>query len=107
MFAAVMLLGIQNLYAETKSEKVNVKGNCGMCKTRIEKAAMGVTGVSKAEWNKETKDLTVTFDAAKASLDKVEAAVAKAGHDTPKYKADAKTYEALPGCCHYDRTAAK
>lgn len=107
MFAAVMLLGIQNLYAENKSEKVNVKGNCGMCKARIEKAAMGVAGVAKADWNKETKDLTVAFDASKTSLDKIEAAVAKAGHDTPKFKADDKTYEALPGCCHYDRATAK
>ncbi len=107
LFAAVMLLGVQNLFAESKTEKIKVSGNCGMCETRIEKAALAVAGVTKADWNKETKDLTVTFDASKATIDKIEAAEAKVGHDTPKFKADAKTYESLPGCCKYDRTAAK
>lgn len=107
LFAAVMLSGMKSLYAETKSEKFKVQGNCGMCETRIEKAALAVQGVSKADWNKETKDLTVVFDPAKASVDKIESAVAKVGHDTPKFKADAKTYESLPGCCKYDRTATK
>jgi mercuric ion binding protein len=107
LFAAVMLLGVQNLFAESKTEKIKVSGNCGMCETRIEKAALAVAGVTKADWNKETKDLTVTFDASKATVDKIEAAEAKVGHDTPKFKADAKTYESLPGCCKYDRTAAK
>ena len=107
LFAAVMLLGIQSLRAESKTEKIKVSGNCGMCETRIEKAALSVPGVSKAAWDKSTKDLTVVFDVSKASVDKIETAVAKAGHDTPLHKADAKTYEALPGCCKYDRTAAK
>jgi len=107
LFAAVMLLGIQSLRAESKTEKIKVSGNCGMCETRIEKAALAVPGVSKANWDKSTKDLTVVFDASKASVDKIETAVAKVGHDTPLHKADAKTYEALPGCCKYDRTAAK
>jgi copper chaperone CopZ len=104
-FAAVMLLGVQNLFAETKTEKVKVSGNCGMCETRIEKTSLAVAGVTKADWNKGTKELEVTFDASKTSLDKIEAAIAKSGHDTPLHKADAKTYEALPGCCHYDRAA--
>lgn len=105
--AIMALLGIQNGFAENKSEKFKVSGNCEMCEKRIEKAAQGVAGVSKADWNKETKQMTVAFDAAKTSLDKVEAAIAKAGHDTPLHKADAKTYDALPGCCKYDRPATK
>jgi hypothetical protein len=27
------------------------------------------------------------------------------GHDTEKYRAEDSTYEKLPGCCHYDRSA--
>ena len=107
LFAAMMLFGVQNLYAEKKTEKVKVSGNCGMCEARIEKTTKAVDGVSKADWNKETKVLVVEFDASKTSLDKIEAAVAKVGHDTPLYKADAKTYESLPACCHYDREPAK
>lgn len=107
LFAAVMLFGIQSLRAESKTEKIKVSGNCGMCETRIEKAALAVAGVTKADWDAKSKDLTVVFDASKASVDKIEVAVAKVGHDTPLHKADSKTYEALPGCCHYDRPAAK
>ena len=101
------LLGIQNGFAENKSEKFKVSGNCEMCEKRIEKAAQGVAGVTKADWNKDTKLMTVDFDAAKTSLDKVEAAIAKAGHDTPLHKAEAKTYKALPECCQYERPATK
>ena len=107
MFSFMLMLGIQNMYAETKSEKFKVDGNCGMCEKRIEKAALGVKGVSKAEWNKDTKEMVVAFDDSKTSLDKVEAAVAKVGHDTPLYKADAKKYASLPSCCQYDRAAVK
>lgn len=107
MFSALMMLGIQNLYAETKSDKFKVSGNCGMCEKRVEKAALGVKGVSKADWNKDSKVMVVDFDASKTSLDKVEAAIAKVGHDTPIYKADAKTYASLPACCQYDRPAVK
>ena len=107
VFAAMLMLGIQNLYAETKSEKFKVDGKCGMCEKRIEKAALGVKGVSKADWNKDTKEMVVAFDASKTSLDKVEAAIAKVGHDTPLYKATTKNYESLPSCCHYDRAVVK
>lgn len=93
--------------AGEKTEKFEVKGNCGMCEKRIEKAALGVEGVTKADWNKDTKQMSVGFDDAKTSLDKVEAAIAKVGHDTPLHKADTKTYEALPECCKYERPAAK
>lgn len=106
-FAVMTMLGVQNGFAANKSEKFKVSGNCEMCEKRIEKAALGVAGVTKADWNKDTKEMSVDFDVAKTSLDKVEAAIAKVGHDTPLHKADAKTYDALPGCCKYNRTAAK
>jgi copper chaperone CopZ len=106
-FAVMALLGIQNVFGANKSEKFKVAGNCGMCEKRIEKAALDVEGVAKADWNKDTKEMVVDFDAAKTSLDKVEAAIAKVGHDTPLHKADTKTYEALPECCKYERPTVK
>jgi len=51
----VFLMGIATIFAGSKTEKFEAKGNCGMCKTHIEKAAKSVTGVTKAEWNKDTK----------------------------------------------------
>ena len=78
-----------------------------MCKTRIEKAAKSVQGVNKATWNDEDGMLTVTFVDSKTSVTKIEEAVAKVGHDTDHAKATDKTYNALPGCCKYDRPVAK
>jgi Cu(I)/Ag(I) efflux system membrane fusion protein len=87
--------------AKVISAGLPVQGSCGMCKTRIEKTAKGTDGVSFASWDAKTKELQLRFDAGKTSPDAVAKALAKAGHDTEKYKADDKTYNALPGCCKY------
>ncbi len=84
-----------------------VAGNCGMCKARIEKAASAQTGVFDAIWDKDSKQLMVTFDQTRTSLEAVEKAIARAGHDTEHHRAHAEAYENLPGCCHYDRIEPK
>mgnify|MGYP004701623847 FL=1 len=78
-----------------------------MCESRIEKALNGIDGVSKADWDKKTKKLEVTFDDAKTSVDKIEVAVAKVGHDTPHHKATDDVYNKLPDCCKYERAEQK
>ncbi len=80
-----------------------VYGNCGMCKRRIEGALKDVPGVLSAVWNKDTKQLALTYDEKTISLDEVQQRIAAAGHDTDKYRADAGKYSNLPGCCQYDR----
>jgi periplasmic mercuric ion binding protein len=101
----LMISGIQQLNAqEIKTEKIKVLGKCGECKERIETAATSVPGVTKANWDLETKMLTVSYEGAKTNNDAIQKAIAKVGHDTEKYKADDKTYDALPMCCHYDRS---
>ena len=89
--------------ASSKDEHamINVQGLCEMCKERIEKAAKGVSGVSSASWDQKTKQLHLNFDSSKTSVDVIGKAVAKAGHDTDKYKADKAAYDALPSCCKY------
>lgn len=87
-----------------KTQTIKVYGECGMCKKRIEKAALSVEGVKSANWNEDTKMLTIQFDIyAKDVADKIQQKIAAVGHDTEKYKADNSIYEALPGCCHYSR----
>jgi copper chaperone CopZ len=100
-------LGAVSVFAGNKTEKIEIKGNCGMCESRIEKAVKAVDGVSNADWDKTTKKLEVTFDDAKTSADKIEMAVAKVGHDTPHHKAADDVYNKLPDCCKYDRAGAK
>ena len=65
-----------------------------MCKTRIEKAVKA-EGATSADWNTKTKILTVTFDPSKTSVDGFSKKLASVGHDTEKYKADDKAYDAL------------
>lgn len=99
----VVLMSATTMFAQSKTEKVKVYGNCGMCENRIEKAAKSVKGVSTADWDKETKMLELTYDSLKTDIHKIEMAVAKAGHDTDMHKATDKAYNDLPGCCQYDR----
>lgn len=101
---------------EEQEELVNatftVYGNCGMCKKRIEKAALSVDGVKEANWDVETKVLSVkfsdiTFGKNGYSIDNVSLKIAEAGHDTQFNKASKDDYNALPGCCQYDRPENK
>jgi Cu(I)/Ag(I) efflux system membrane fusion protein len=82
-------------------QTIKVSGNCDMCKERIETAAKSVSGVSSVDWSTDTKMLHVQFDGTKTSLDKIQKAIAKAGHDTEKYKAGDAAYNELPECCRY------
>jgi mercuric ion binding protein len=108
LVAGLLLFSITSLFANiAKTEKIKVYGNCGQCKTRIEKAVKSVDGVTKATWNDTDEMLTVTFDDTKTSVSKIEETVAKAGHDTDHIKATDKAYNALPGCCRYDRPVKK
>lgn len=86
-----------------KHEVFKVSGNCGMCKSTIEKAAKALDGVLRAQWNKETKELHVSFDSGKVKLADLHKAIAQKGYDTDKVKADDEIYDKLHGCCKYPR----
>ncbi len=108
LVGCMLFFSMTSIFANVaKTEKIKVYGNCGMCKTRIEKAAKSVQGVTKATWDSEGLMLTVTYDDTKTTTLKIEEAVAKVGHDTDNAKATDKTYNELPGCCQYDRPAKK
>jgi copper chaperone CopZ len=92
--------------AQQKSEEFKVYGNCGMCKTRTEKAAK-IDGVSEASWDKESKIFKVTYDASKVSNDDIQKSIAAVGHDTENFTAPDKVYKKLHGCCLYERKAAE
>ena len=102
----VFLFGAMSVFAANKTEKVKVNGKCDMCKARIEKTAKAVSGVSSANWDKNTKMMELTFDDSKTNVKKVETAIASVGHDTELVKATDAAYDKLPSCCHYDRAGA-
>ena len=79
-----------------------VRGNCGMCKNTIEKAANGVEGVSKATWDVDKKKIDVSFNDTKTDAMAIHNAIAASGYDTEKVAGSEEAYKDLPGCCKYD-----
>ncbi|MGA9213540.1 TonB-dependent receptor domain-containing protein [Kaistella sp.] len=96
---------LKNETTEQSSKKENqffVRGNCGSCKARIEKAA-GNAGADSASWDAETQIVTLNFNPTKTSADSILKKIAEVGHDNEKYNSKNDTYKNLPGCCLYDR----
>ena len=79
-----------------------VRGNCGMCKNTIEKAANGVEGVAIATWDVDKKKIDVSFDEAKTNATAIHNAIAASGYDTEKIVGSEEAYKNLASCCQYD-----
>jgi len=89
---------------QTFSEKTfKVAGNCEMCEETIETAVNALAGVKEADWSQETKMIHVSFNSDKVKLSEIHKAIANAGYDTEKEKADDEVYNSLLGCCQYTR----
>lgn len=82
------------------TEKYKVEGNCNMCKKRIENAAF-IKGVKRAEWNKDSHELTLIYRPSKTTADEILAHVAEAGYSSDKKQATEQAYKKLPECCQY------
>ncbi|MFD2823647.1 heavy-metal-associated domain-containing protein [Lacinutrix iliipiscaria] len=118
-FAVIAAMGLTSCNGQTKKDaettttemssdmamtdaSFGVRGNCGMCKNTIEKAANGVEGVSSATWDVEKKKIDVSFDDSKTDMMAIHKAIAASGYDTEKVAGDEGAYDGLPGCCKYD-----
>lgn len=90
-------------FAQNKNAKASmeVDGVCGMCKERIEKAAIKTKGVKSAVWSVETHELKLIFDERKTNLKTIAQKLADAGHDTKNIKATDEAYNSVHPCCRY------
>lgn len=92
---------------KNKNAKVSfeVDGICGMCKKRIETAALKTKGVKFALWNVKTHQLNLILDERKVALADVQQNIANVGHDIilkdKKITATKKAYESVHPCCKY------
>lgn len=103
--AIIVLLSGVAVQAQVKNIKtgtVKIYGNCGMCKMTIEKAG-NLKNVVTVNWNKDSKIATLTYDATITNQEEILKRIAAAGYDSEKNKASDTVYNALPGCCQYDR----
>jgi mercuric ion binding protein len=90
---------------KNKNAKVefHVNGNCEMCKKRIEKAALSVSGVKSADWHMDSGTLYLIANEQKTNVVAIQNAIAKVGHDTDVVKASKEDYDKLHACCQYER----
>ena len=106
LFFLVLFVSIASVgFAQSKTEKIKVSGECGMCKKKIEKAAKEA-GATYAEWSTDSKVLTVKYTSNNTNSAKIEKAVAGVGYDTQNVKATEEAYNNLHECCKYERTAS-
>lgn len=97
------LLLMNFTFAQDKNARASmeVDGVCGMCKERIEKAAIRTKGVKSAVWTIKTHELALIYDARKTDLDLISANIAAVGHDTKAVKATEEQYLSVHDCCRY------
>lgn len=100
----MMILGgckIQEKNKVLTQTTFRVEGNCDMCKSRIETAALSLSGVKKANWDVSSKILSIAYDASKMTEDKIHQEISAVGHETSRLPADEKAYQKLHSCCKY------
>jgi copper chaperone CopZ len=95
---ALLMVCTVGAYAKTITETFLVKGECGLCKEKIEKA-LDIPGISFAEWSTETKMLTIRYNDKKVSATDIHTTISKLGYATDKMEADKEGQAALDSCC--------
>ena len=101
--AAVSFFCVTTASAQATTETFKVSGNCGMCKNKIEKAAIEA-GAKTASWDSDTKMLTVSYKNSSTNTAKIQSKIAEVGYDNVGAKATDAAYDKLHGCCKYDRS---
>lgn len=91
-----------------KNAKVSmeVDGVCGMCKKRIEAAALKTSGVKFAIWDVKSHQLNLILDENKTDVSKVQKSILAVGHDIvlskdKKLIAAEENYNIVSPCCKY------
>ncbi|QOD59546.1 cation transporter [Polaribacter haliotis] len=83
-----------------------VDGICGMCKKRIETAALKTKGVKFAIWDVKSHQMNLIMDERKTDLSTIHKNIMAVGHDIildedKKLMASDKAYESVHPCCKY------
>lgn len=106
-FLAAGLLFTSASFAQKETQETfPVSGECGMCKSKIEKAAKQA-GATYAAWDVDKKEITVKYNSAESNTAKIKQAIATSGYDSPGFTATDEAYDKLHQCCKYERVSAK
>lgn len=91
------------LQNKTTKESISftVKGNCEMCKERIENS-LDVKGVFEAYYDLENQTIYIKYNSSLFNDPiRLHNMIANMGHDTELVNADDVVYANLPDCCKY------
>ncbi len=108
---SIFLVAFTMQSQETKKDKnakvvMKVDGICGMCKKRIETAALKTKGVKFAIWSTKTHQLNLIMDERKTDVAAVQKNILAVGHDIllkddKKLEAKLEAYNSVHPCCKY------
>ncbi|WP_159946547.1 heavy-metal-associated domain-containing protein [Polaribacter septentrionalilitoris] len=107
---SLVFIGFSMQSQEVKKKKnakvaFEVDGICGMCKKRIETAALKTKGVKFALWSPKTHQLNLIMDERKVEVGIVQQNIANVGHDVilkdKKITASLEAYNSVHPCCKY------
>ncbi|HSZ72772.1 MAG TPA: cation transporter [Cytophagaceae bacterium] len=90
-----------------KDESFYVRGNCDMCKDRLESGVKSMPGVAQVKYNVNEEVLHVAYDSTKTDRTTIEKECAQLGHGTKAYPMNEKNHEALPECCKVSHNEGK
>jgi mercuric ion binding protein len=85
------------------TENFHVYGNCMMCEETIENSLKEVSGITLGDWDKKSKQISVTFDSTIISLTDIKSKIAGVGYDMEDTRAEDAVYDGLHKCCKYQR----
>ena len=94
LFYIVIVAQIKN----TKTETIQINGNCAMCKKTIEKAGT-IKKMVRVIWDMDSKMAILTYNSNTINQDVILKWIALAGYDNEKYLAPDDIYAKLPACC--------
>ena len=90
-----------------KEESFYVRGNCDMCKDRLETNVKKISGVAHVQYNVHEEELKVTYDTTKTNRTAIEEQCAGLGHGTKDHAMNEKNHEQLPECCKVSHNEGK
>ncbi len=93
-----LILASLTVLAKNITTKFKVEGQCGECKENIEQA-LDIPGVSYAEWNVESKMLTIRYNDRKIALDEIHGIISNIGYATSEQRANLEAQKKLSACC--------
>ena len=89
--------------AQEEVSLIGVRGNCEMCKERIEKIAGNIPGVLKTNYSIDLQTLAIVVNASEFDEIQLYRELSDKGHDTDRMIASDEAYKNLPLCCQYPR----